>query len=286
MSCDSHALEGGLAPEYREPRSRSPVRTDFSDGEPAVTARNLSASYGGTPVLCGIDLELPQRELIALIGPNGAGKSTFFKLLSGRMRPLTGSLKVFGQNIRRQRQQSAMAYVPQEEQIDWDFPISVWNVVLAGRFGRMRQEGFPRRFLPPWLCGVDHRAAVERSLRAVDMLDLAKRPIGALSGGQKKRVFLARALAQDARLLLLDEPLAGVDGRSAELIFGVFDQARREGRTLVLVTHDLASAEQYADRVVLLNRRLVASGAPREVLTERHLAETFEGGFIPARPAA
>ncbi len=250
---------------------------------PAVKAENVSATYGGPLVLRRLNLTLPRGELIAVIGPNGAGKSTFFKLLSGVMRPNEGSITVFGEPVRFQRKRSAIAYVPQEEQIDWDFPISVWDVVLAGRFGRMREEGVPRRFLPPGFFTNGHRTAVRDALDAVDMLDLSRRPVGALSGGQKKRVFLARALAQEAQLLLLDEPLAGVDGRSAEVIFDVFARARREGRTLVLVTHDLASAEKYADRIALLNRTVVAEGAPSSVLTMENLAQAFEGGFIPAK---
>ncbi len=250
---------------------------------PAIAAENLSASYGGPPVLHRFNLTLPQGELVALIGPNGAGKSTFFKLLSGVMRPTEGSISVFGKQVRDQRRRSTVAYVPQEEQIDWDFPISVWDVVLAGRFGRIREEGFPRRLAPPWFSSSLHHDAAHEALSAVEMLKLASRPIAALSGGQKKRVFLARALAQEARMLLLDEPLAGVDGRSAELIFNVFSRARKEGRTLILVTHDLASAEKYADRIVLINRTVMAEGAPEKVLTLENLAKAFEGGFIPAR---
>jgi len=258
-----------------------------ADGEgvlpPAVVAEDISASYGGPVVLEHINLTLPQGELVAFIGPNGAGKSTFFKLLSGVMRPSGGRLSVFGGRVRDQRRVSAIAYVPQEDQIDWDFPISVWDVVMSGRFGRMRQEGVPRRFLPARFASRGHHEAAMEALAAVEMTPYASRPIGALSGGQKKRVFLARALAQEARMLLLDEPLAGVDGRSAEVIYGVFSKARQEGRTLVLVTHDLASAEKYADRIVLINRRVVSEGRPEAVLTRENLAHAFDGGFIPVR---
>ncbi len=253
---------------------------------PAIEAENIAATYGGPPVLHNLNLRLPGGELIALIGPNGAGKSTFFKLLSGVMRPIEGRLSVMGQEVGQQRAQSAIAYVPQEESIDWDFPISVREVILAGRFGRMRQEGFPGRLFPPWFARREHHDAARRALDAVEMLHCETRPIGALSGGQKKRVFLARALAQDARILLLDEPLAGVDARSAEVIFNVFHRARNEGRTLILVTHDLASAEKYADRAVLINRTVIAEGKPSEVLTLENLAQAFEGGYIPGRRSA
>ncbi len=273
------------SPEGGQPSTAPETATSQTD-PPAVETRNVTATYGGPPVLKELNLAISGGELTALIGPNGAGKSTFFKLLSGVMRPVIGEVRVFGRSIREQRVRSAIAYVPQEESIDWDFPISVRSVVLAGRFGRMRADGFPRRLIPPWMASATHRQAVEKALEAVEMEDLAHRPIGALSGGQKKRVFLARALAQDARILLLDEPLAGVDSRSAEVIFDVFRRTRDEGRTLLLVTHDLASVEKYADRAVLLNRTVMATGAPSKVMTLENLARAFEGGYIPGRSEA
>jgi manganese/iron transport system ATP-binding protein len=250
-----------------------------TDAGAALLAQGVYAAYDGSPVLADVNLQLPEGYLVMVVGPNGAGKSTLFKLLVGILRPTAGELSVFGEAPGRARERSELAYMPQQEQIDWDFPISVWDAVLSARYGRMRAQGGLRRFLPPRLAGARHREAVEAALAAVNMTDLRRRPIGALSGGQKKRVLLARALAQDAQLLLLDEPLTGVDRSSEALIMDVLHRARDEGRTVLMVTHDLGSARQHADLVVLINRTVVGVGAPRDMLTEEMLTRTATVGW-------
>lgn len=254
---------------------------------PAVRFEDVWAAYDREPVLQGVSIDVQQGEMAVVIGPNGAGKSTLFKLLVGVKKPLKGDLRVFGSPIDVQRRQSAISYLPQAEQIDWDYPISVWGVVMGGRYGRMRMEGGARRFFPPSLAAQEHKEAVRSALRAVDMEAYARRPIGALSGGQRRRVFLARLLAQDARLLLLDEPLNGVDRKSEALIVEVLERLKEQGKTLMIITHDLAGVRDHADRIILLNRRLVADGPPEEVLTEERLNEAFGGEALARlRPVA
>jgi manganese/iron transport system ATP-binding protein len=243
-----------------------PATVDRAEVPVAVAAEGLSAAYGRVAALEEVDLVLPEGELVVIVGPNGAGKSTLFRLLTGIMRPTAGTIRLFGGPVAAARRASLIAYMPQNEQLDWDFPVRVRDVVMSGRLGRLRAEGAIRRLLPSHFAPEPHHRAVHEALLAVQMLELADRPIGALSGGQRKRALLARALAQDARLLLLDEALAGVDRDTEQVIHAVLRRARDEGRTLVLITHDLATAAEIADRVVLLNRTVVASGRPGEVL--------------------
>ncbi len=239
--------------------------------ELAIETRNLAAAYKNGPcVLVDINLKLPAGELIALIGPNGAGKSTFFYLLVGIKKPQKGDLLIFGNTVNYQRQQNNIAYVPQQEQIDFDFPINVQDVVLGGRYGHMRSAGGIKRFLPPGLAGKDHLEKTAKALKSVNLFPLAKRQIGELSGGQKKRVFLARALAQKAKLLLLDEPLTGVDDKSAKLILNILQQMKKKGQTILMITHDINSIQKIADRVILLNRTIIKQGPPETILASEN----------------
>lgn len=239
----------------------------------AIEVKGLYAAYQRQPVLEDIRLAFPAGQWTAIVGPNGAGKSTLFHILTGSMKPLRGHIEAFGEAIERHRKAGSIAYMAQREAIEWDFPISVRDTVMSARYGHMRQDPFWRRLLPSRWQSARHHQAVQKALNDVDMLALAERPIGALSGGQKKRVLLARALAQDARILLLDEPLAGVDPPSEQLILNVLKREREAGRTIVMVTHDMPGARRYVDHVVLINRFIRGEGSPDEMLNDTKLAE-------------
>ncbi len=231
----------------------------------AVWTKGVFAGYNGTQVLEDINLKLNKGQLIAVLGPNGAGKTTLFKLFIGIKRPLLGEILVLGKPVEYQRRSSEIAYVPQEEEIDWNYPISVWDVVLTGRYGRIRNEGGIKKFLPPRFIPKHHKDIVYNALDAVKMMPFKDKPIGALSGGQKKRVFIARALAQDARILLLDEPFVGIDDSSKALILDLLKSSREGGKTVLMITHDLLGVREYADMIVLLNKTVISSGPPGEV---------------------
>ena len=243
----------------------------------ALETSGIYAAYHRQPVLEDVSLVLPQQQWTAIIGPNGAGKSSLLKLVIGTLVPLRGELKVLGQSPATQRRAGHIAYMPQQEQMEWDFPISVRDTVLTGRFGLMRQDPLWRRLLPQQWANPDHRRAVQSALEAVDMADYAARPIADLSGGQKKRVMLARALAQQASILLLDEPLAGVDPPSEMLILDALERERSQGRTIIMVTHDMLGARRHADNVMLINRTLVGMGTPEEMLSDSMLARLAVG---------
>ena len=249
----------------------------------AVEIRGLSVAYDAALVLEQIDLDLPAGQLIAVAGPNGAGKSTLLRTLVGSLKPNRGSVRILGQPAEAQRRAGCIAYMPQHELVDWDFPLSVHDLVLSGRFGRMRMAGGWRRFLLPSMAADDHRQAVARALEAVNLQDSADRPIEALSGGQRKRALLARTLAQDARLLLLDEPLVGVDRKSEELIMSVLCDQRSQGRTVVMVTHDIVGARRDADFAVLINRRVVGAGDPQELLSDEMISRTATAAWLSNR---
>ncbi len=246
----------------------------------AIEVKSLTVAYDGAPVLDAVDLSLPAGQLIAVAGPNGAGKSTLLRALVGSLKPTSGTIRINGTPAERQRRAGQIAYMPQHEHIDWDFPLSVRDVVLSGRFGRMRQEGGWRRFLFPAMAGAAHQRAVAEALGAVDMADHANQPIEMLSGGQRKRVLLARSLVQDARLMLLDEPLVGVDRRSETLIMNVLREQRDEGRTVVMVTHDIVGARDDADFAVLINRRVVGAGEPRSLLSDEMITRTATAAWL------
>ena len=244
---------------------------------PALEARGIYAAYHQQPVLSNISLALPQGLWTVIVGPNGAGKSSLFKLVIGTLTPLRGELRVLGRAPATQRRAGHIAYMAQQEQMEWDFPISVRDTVLTGRFGLMRQDPLWRRLLPQQWANPSHRQAVEAALAAVDMTSYAARPIGELSGGQKKRVLLARVLAQQATILLLDEPLAGVDPPSEALILAALERERSQGRTIIMVTHDMPGARRHADNVALINRTLVGMGTPDEMLSDTMLARLAVG---------
>ncbi len=233
-----------------------------------IRVSHLCVSYHGVVALHDVTLTVKAGIICGLVGTNGAGKSTLFKALMGFVRPSQGEISINGLPLRQALRRQAVAYVPQMESVDWNFPIHVANVVMMGRYGGMNLLRIPRRD--------DHRA-VRESLERVELWPLRHRQIGELSGGQRKRAFLARALAQGASVLLLDEPFAGVDIRTERLMIELFQQFRTEGRTLLISTHDLSHVTGFCDEVVLINKTVLAYGDTSEVFTEENLARTFGG---------
>jgi manganese/zinc/iron transport system ATP- binding protein len=233
---------------------------------PALELHDLSVSYQKKPVLYGVDLSIPEGSLVGLIGPNGAGKSTLIKAVMGLL-PLDGGwVKVFGRPFAEAKQR--VGYVPQRESVDWDFPVNVMDVVLMGRYGKLGLFKRP---------GKADREKAREALDKVAMLPFANRQISNLSGGQQQRVFLARALTQESELYLMDEPFAGVDAATESAIITLLQELKSRGRTIVVVHHDLTTAREYFDRLVLLNMRVVASGPTDEVFTVDLLQKTYGG---------
>ena len=230
----------------------------------ALDIRGLWAGYNGTPALQEVTLQVPQGDVMGIIGPNGAGKSTLFKAILGMLKPWKGEALVFGQPNHSQR--SLVGYMPQTELVDWDFPVNVADVVLMGRYGRL---GLLRRPAKA------DKTATEEALERVGMGHLRQRLIGELSGGERRRVLLARALVNGPRLLLLDEPLGGLDATAQHQLIGIVRSLGAEGAAVVLSTHDLSCVSTACDYTVCLNRHVVAHGRPEKVLTERVLSDTF-----------
>ncbi len=232
----------------------------------ALSIHDLTVAYHRKPVIWDIDLELPAGSIIGVVGPNGAGKSTLIKACLELIPRASGSVQVFGVPLREARQR--VAYVPQRESVDWDFPVTVLDVVAMGTY---RQLG--------WFRPVNRRCrslALE-SLESVGLADLANRQISQLSGGQQQRVFLARALAQQADLYLMDEPFAAVDAATEQAIVGLLQRLRDQGKTCVVVHHDLATVKEYFDWLVMLNLRVVAVGPTSEVFNGENLRKTYGG---------
>ncbi len=237
-----------------------------ADNKFVIEVDHLTVSYHAKPALLDVTISIERDQLVGVIGPNGAGKSTFIKAILGFIKPDVGSVKINGQSA--QKAKGEVAYVPQRGAVDWDFPITVEEVALMGRYQRI-----------PWYTspsGTDRQAALE-ALEMVRMQDFAERQIGELSGGQQQRVFLARALAQGSDILLLDEPFAGVDAATERAILDVLERAKQAGKTLVVVHHDLSTAAEYFDRLILIKQRLYAYGPPRLVLREDLLSKVYEG---------
>jgi manganese/zinc/iron transport system ATP- binding protein len=241
----------------------------MQDGTPAIEIHDLTVAYRETPVLWDVDLDVPAGELMAIVGPNGAGKSTLIKAVLGLVRTAAGEVLIHGKPHDVQRR--LVGYVPQRGTVDWDFPTSVLDVVMMGRYGAL---GWLRR------PGRREREMAVAALEQVGMQDFAERQISQLSGGQQQRVFLARALVQDAQLYLMDEPFQGVDARTERAIVDVLRQLRADGRTVVVVHHDLETVPEYFDSVLLLNVRRIAAGPVAEVFTEENLRATY-GGRTP-----
>ena len=233
---------------------------------PWLEFHDVTVAYGRRPVIWNIDLSIDDPCLFGIIGPNGAGKSTLLKASLGLVPLAGGRIRFFGRPFADVR--GRVGYVPQRETVDWDFPVSVADVVLMGTYAQL---GWLRR------PGPRQRELARESLARVGLADVGERQIGKLSGGQQQRVFLARALAQQADVYVLDEPMAGVDARSQELIFRVLSELRDSGRLVVVVHHDLRTAAEWFDRVALIDMRLVATGPTAAVLTSENLQLTYAG---------
>jgi manganese/zinc/iron transport system ATP- binding protein len=233
---------------------------------PAVVMRDLTVAYRDTPVLWDVDLDIPVGTLTAIIGPNGAGKSTLIKAAMGLVPVAAGSVQIFGRAYDEQR--NLVGYVPQRGSVDWDFPTNALDVVMMGTYGRL---GWIRR------PGKAQRETALHCLEQLGMADYANRQISQLSGGQQQRVFLARALAQEAELYFMDEPFVGVDATTERAIVDLLRELRARGKTVVCVHHDLESAPDYFDWLVLLNVRVIAAGPFDETFTPENLAKTYGG---------
>ena len=236
---------------------------------PAIDVADLTVAYRDAPVLWDIDLVVPEGVLMAIVGPNGAGKTTLIKSILGLLPTAAGRVEVLGAPLAERRRD--VAYVPQRGSVDWDFPTSVLDVVLMGTYGRL---GWIRR------PGAEERARASEALEQVGMADFADRQIAQLSGGQQQRVFLARALVQDARVYLMDEPFQGVDATTEKAIVALLQRLREEGKTVLVVHHDLQTVPEYFDWVLLLNVRRIAAGPVAEVFTDANLRLAY-GGRVP-----
>ncbi|MGP9607522.1 ABC transporter [Glutamicibacter sp. BW80] len=232
----------------------------------AIDVAQATVHYGPVLALDKASIQLERGSVCGLVGMNGSGKSTLFKTIMGLVKPDTGTVLVNGLNPLQARKSGAIGYVPQNEAVDWDFPISVREVVLTGRYGRMGITRTPRK--------ADH-AAVEAALERVELTAQASRQIGQLSGGQKKRAFVARCIAQEASIMLLDEPFAGVDKRSEATITKLLREVADLGGSVLVSTHDLHALPTLADQAILLMRKVLMHGAPQVVLQPENLAMAF-----------
>jgi len=232
----------------------------------ALEITGLSAAYQRKPVLSNATFGVEEGQLVGIVGPNGAGKSTLIKAALGLIPSLSGEVRVYGKPYKQQRR--LIGYVPQRESVDWDFPTHALDVVMMGTYGRLgwfRRPGFKEK-----------QFAME-CLAKVGMADYAERQISQLSGGQQQRVFLARALAQDAQLYFMDEPFVGVDAATEKAIIELLQELKRQGKTVIVVHHDLSTVEEYFDSLLLLNIEVQAFGRTEEVFTRDNLQQTYGG---------
>ncbi|WP_050519530.1 manganese/iron ABC transporter ATP-binding protein [Pseudorhodobacter antarcticus] len=246
----------------------SPKHSDVKT-EVGISAQDVTVTYrNGHTALWNASFEIPRGTVTALVGVNGSGKSTLFKAIMGFVPAAKGTIKILGLDVEDALAKNLVAYVPQSEEVDWAFPVLVEDVVMMGRYGHM---GFLRRPKK-----ADHDA-VNEALRRVSMQDFRTRQIGELSGGQRKRVFLARSLAQDGQVILLDEPFTGVDVKTEEQIVSLLRELRDEGRVMLVSTHNLGSVPEFCDRTVLVKGTVLNYGLTETTFTRENLEKTFGG---------
>lgn len=252
--------------QLQKEQARADKSTVPADG---ILARDVTVTYrNGHTALRNASFEIPQGTITALVGVNGAGKSTLFKAIMGFVPVARGNIQLLGKTVKEALRRNLVSYVPQSEEVDWSFPVLVEDVVMMGRYGHM---GFLRR------PSAEDREAVHSALARVNMLDYRTRQIGELSGGQKKRVFLARALAQDGQVILLDEPFTGVDVKTEEQIIALLRELRAEGRVMLVSTHNLGSVPEFCDRTVLVKGTVLAYGPTDTTFTRENLELAFGG---------
>lgn len=232
----------------------------------SISVKNLTVTYNKKPAIKGINLDIGESSIIGIVGPNGAGKSTLLKGILGLLPADTGEVKIFGKSIKDSLKR--VAYIPQKEQFDWDFPINVSEVVMMGRYPYLSLFGSPKE---------SDKEIVNRVLEKVEMKKYANTQIRNLSGGQQQRIFLARALAQESDIYFLDEPFVGVDAKTEVAIFNLIKELKTEGKTIMIVHHDLSKVKEYFDKVILINQILVAFGNTPEVFTEELIHKTYGG---------
>lgn len=240
-----------------------------------IEVHDMTIAYQKKPVLWDIDLAVPEGKLVGIIGPNGAGKSTLIKAILGLIPKASGWVKIYGQPYEAMR--AHVGYVPQRESVDWDFPINAREVVLMGLYGQIGLIKRPQKH---------HYQIADESLERVGMAQFARRQISQLSGGQQQRIFLARALAQNAHVYLMDEPFAGVDAATEKAIIQLLTDLRSNGRTVLVVHHDLQTVPEYFDWVIMLNMRVVAAGATDQTFTDDNLHKTYGGRLTILSEAA
>ncbi|SCA58929.1 Manganese transport system ATP-binding protein MntB [Chlamydiales bacterium SCGC AB-751-O23] len=234
----------------------------------SIQVENLTVNYDCTPVLWGLNFEIPTGQLVGIIGPNGAGKSTLLKTLLGLITPITGSIDFMGKTLKDFS--GLVAYVPQRESVDWDFPISVIELVIMGCYAQLGLFKQP---------GKAEKKKALALLERVEMQNFADRQIDQLSGGQQQRVFFARSLMQEAQVYFLDEPFSGIDKKTEDILFRLLQELKNEGKSIFVVHHDLTNIQKYFDWVVMLNMSLIAVGEVKTVFNEKNLQKTFGKGF-------